>query len=106
MIKRFDIVRIKTVENVTWLSGPSSRPASPQGNWSVVAGTEDDTILISKDETVARIPIQDVVKVADYGIEHALDSIKKIRNPADVAKHPMGALRLENNDGKGKKGKE
>lgn len=100
MIKRFDIIRIKTVKNVEWLSGPASRPASPQGNWSVVAGLPDGKILIAKDETVAQIPMEDVFKVADYGIEHAVGSIKKIRTLADLKKHPLGAHKTEEDHGK------
>ena len=99
MIKRFDIVRLKTVQNVHWISGPAARPASPQGNWSVVAGIDDgDHILVAKDETVAKVPIKDVEKVADYGIEHAFDSIKKIRTPEDLKKYPLTALK-EQEDG-------
>ena len=98
MIKRFDIVRLKTIERVTWLSGPASRPASTQGNWSVVAGIGDE-VLVAKDETIARIPITDIIKVADYGIEHAFNSIKKIRTNADLKEHPL-IHKLEKSDGK------
>ena len=91
-IKRFDIVMIRTIEHVKWLSGPASRPAKPQGRWSVVAGIggNDDEVLIAKDQTLCKIPISDVVKVADYGPEHALESIKKVRNRSDLKKHRLG----------------
>lgn len=89
MIKRFDIVRIKTIDRVTWLSGPASRPAPPQGNWSVVAGVGADLLMLAKDETIIQIPISDVLKVADYDIKHALESIKKIRSHNDLKKFPL-----------------
>jgi hypothetical protein len=90
MIKRFDIIRLKTTKNIKWLSGPAGRPADPRGNWSVIAGVEDtDRLLISKDETTAQVPESDVIKVADYGFEHAIESIKKIRTKTDIEKYPL-----------------
>lgn len=93
MIKRFDIIRLKTTKRVTWLSGPASRPASPQGNWSVVAGLEDDYIMIAKDETVAKIPVSDVFKVADYDIKHAIGAMRKISSLDDLKKFPLGVTK-------------
>lgn len=104
-LKRFDIVQIKTIERVTWLSGPASRPATPQGNWIVYAGVGmGDDIMIVKDETVAQIPASDVFKVADYGTEHALEHIKKIRTASDLKKYPLTPIK-ETSDGKEGKGR-
>jgi len=90
-LKRFDIVIIKTIKNVQWLSGPASRPASPQGRWSVVAGVEGvKKIMLAKDETLCIIPIDDIIKVADFGPEYAMKSIKKVRNHADLKKTKFG----------------
>ena len=108
MIKRFDIIRLKTTKNIKWLSGPAGRPADPRGNWSVVAGVANtDILLISKDETIAQVPESDVIKVADYGFEHAVESIKKIRTLDDIEKHPLIKEKEDGEEGKeGRKGRE
>jgi hypothetical protein len=77
-IKRFDIVKIKTIKNVNWVSGPAGRPASPKGNWSVMAAVDDDYMIV-KDQTVIRIPKNDVALVIEYDLDKAIDSIKKKR---------------------------
>lgn len=89
MIKRFDLVKIRTIENVKWLSGPAGRPASPQGNWSVVAGIGKDTLILSKDETVIQIPATDVLKIADYSAESVVKRIKSIRSMEDIKNFKM-----------------
>lgn len=76
-IKRFDLVQLKTVQNVKFLSGPANRPAKPQGNWTVVAGVGTDELLVAKDETIIRIPVFDVVKIADYDLKRIINTIKE-----------------------------
>lgn len=93
MIKRFDLVSIKTIGRVKWLSGPASRPATPQGNWVVICGIGKNELMLSKDETLIRIPILDVFKVADYGIDHAIRSVRDIRTKSDIGKHKLTALK-------------
>jgi len=66
-IKRFDIVKLKTIENVKWMSGPSGRPATPIGNWSVI-GNIKTSLLLSKNNTIIKVPVNDIVKIADYDI--------------------------------------
>jgi hypothetical protein len=85
MIKRFDLVRLKTVARVNWLSGPASAPASPQGVWSVVAGVEgSDVLLLARDETLIRIPVEDVIKVSDYDVQNAREVLRRIKNKKDL----------------------
>jgi hypothetical protein len=102
MIKRFDLVRIKTTKNITFLSGPASRPANPNGIWVVYAGVDDDEIILTRKETIIRIPITDTIRVAEYGLEHAFESIKKIRTKADILKHPFSSLKELDHDKKEK----
>ena len=97
MIRRFDIVKIKSVERVIWMSGPAGRPASPKGCWSVIMGVGDDELLLAKDETVIRIFKDDVVKVADYNLVDTLDMIQKVRSLEDLDKF----IKLEKENGKG-----
>lgn len=65
MLKQFDIVQIKSAKNIKFLSGPPGRPASPQGNWSVIGFIGSD-VLISKDETVVRTPLSEIRLIASY----------------------------------------
>lgn len=102
MIKRFDLIRIITVKNVVWVSGPTGRPASPKDEWSVI-GHIGDVLYIAKDETIAQIPVKDVMKVADYSLEKALEGIKKVRNFKDLEKYRFGGV--ENGSGQEKAGK-
>jgi hypothetical protein len=85
-MKRFDLVRILSIDNVKWLSGPAGRPASPHGNWSVVAGIGDKELLISKDETLVRIPKKDVALIASYDNQRVIDTISRINSAEDLDK--------------------
>lgn len=91
MIKRFDLVKLRTTENVHWMSGPAGRPASTQSIWSVVAGVEGDKLMLSSDQTLIIIPVVDVIKVGDYDLEHTLSYLKSRcilrRKPEETKKH-------------------
>lgn len=91
LIKRFDLVRLKTIKNVVWVSGPSGRPATPQGLWSVV-GNVGKILFIAKDETIAQIPVSDVLKVADYDLDSVLSRIKQVRSLKDLTKFKIGGV--------------
>lgn len=84
MIKRFDIVVIKTVEHVEWVSGPANRPASPKGLWVVAAGVGENELLLTRDETVIRIPTADVQKTVDYDPQTAIEQLKHIKSMDDL----------------------
>lgn len=79
MIKRFDLVKIKTVKNVKWVSGPSGRSARPDGAWTVVGGGYNGQLTLAKGQTVIMIPEDDVVKIADYSIDNVFKRVKAIR---------------------------
>lgn len=98
MIKRFDLVRIRTIQNITWVSGPTGRPASPKGVWSVVAGVDTTKLMLAKDETIIQIPVDDVIKIADYDIKHVIEKMKQIRTQADLSKLPKPLESEENCD--------
>ncbi len=93
-IKRFDIVRLLRQDNVDWVSGPPGRAATPDGNWIVVAGIDNNKFLLAKEETIIRIPTVDVFKVASYDISEVIAYIKLIRTNADLKRHLK--LELEN----------
>jgi hypothetical protein len=75
-ISRFDLAVIKDISNVKYLSGPSNRPAKPTGTWLVTFVFTDDTILISKDETLVRLPISDVEVIGRYDLQKAKEQIE------------------------------
>lgn len=79
MIKRFDIVVLKTIENVKWVSGPAGRPATPKGQWIVTAVSQNNMVVLSKDETIIQIPIDDVTIVAEYDLSRVIKKIKDIK---------------------------
>lgn len=89
MIKRFDLVKISSIEKVVWVSGPSGRPASPQGTWSVI-GNVGEILFIAKDETVVQIPVNDVIKIADYSVDRVIDNLHKIQSTKDLDKLSFG----------------
>jgi hypothetical protein len=65
LLKQFDIVRILSVKQIRFLSGPPGKPASPNGYWSVVGFIGSD-IIIAKDETIVRAPLSAVSKIASF----------------------------------------
>jgi hypothetical protein len=70
MHKLFDIVRLKQVNNVSFVSGPQNNPASPQGDWKVVGGVGGRQLMLAKDDTIILIPPEDVVIVAEYDLSN------------------------------------
>lgn len=75
MFKQFDIVRIKTTKNVTWISLPPGKQVKdidPNGYWSVV-GSIGIYLIICKESTLVRIPYDDVEKVASYNIDKFIE---------------------------------
>ena len=90
MIKRLDIVKIRSIKRVTWVSGPAARPAGPKGNWSVM-GNIGQILLLAKDETIIQIPVEDVIKVAAYDLNKVIENIKKVKSTADLEKLKKGS---------------
>jgi hypothetical protein len=88
MIDRFDLVKLKTIGSVVWLSGPNGKATSPQGVWTVVAGVGGDRmLLLAKDLTLIQIPREDVFKVASYNANLAAQLIKRIRTVKDLSRY-------------------
>jgi hypothetical protein len=80
-INQFDVVRLITSKNVRYLSGPTGRATSPQGEWSVV-GFVDGEALLAKQTTIIKVPISDIAIIASYDINniknHLVDNIASI----------------------------
>ena len=91
MIKRFDLVALKSTKNVKWLSGPPRRPSSPKGAWSVVSGVSGrDMLLLAKEDTMIQIPVNDVIKVGDYNLDRAMELVKRVRSLDEFEKEVRG----------------
>ena len=71
---QFDVVQLKTVTRVKYLSGPRGYTTSPQGNWTVVSRVDND-VIIAKDNTLIRVPVSDVRVVAVYSIDNVMNNI-------------------------------
>lgn len=78
-MRSFDIVQIKTTKRVRFMSGPQGRAPSPHGNWSIVGFVEADAI-IAKDNTIVRIPVEDLQPVAAMGTDKLMEALQDI-NP-------------------------
>lgn len=83
MFKQFDMIRIKTTKNVTWMSKPEGMGnVDPNGKWSVV-GSLGIYLLVCRNSVLVKIPFDDVEKIANYDITKLFE---------------------ENNDGQGNQG--
>lgn len=81
VFQQLDKVKIVTTTNVSWLSAPPGNATSPKGIWTVV-GILGNELMISKDSTIIKIPIYDVIKVGGYGSETILNDLKRYWNSA------------------------
>lgn len=62
---QFDVVRLVHIKNVKYLSGPPGRVTSPKGEWTIVGFVDRDAVL-AKQSTLIRVPVGDVVRIAEY----------------------------------------
>jgi len=81
---QFDVVRLLTVRNIRFVSGPAGRITSPQGEWSVV-GFVDGEALLAKQTTIIRVPVTDITIVARYDLSQLSEQFKNVSNKIDMA---------------------
>lgn len=74
---RFDQVKIITTKNVKYLSSPPDTIVTPDGLWQVTAAVGEDLLLV-KNSCIIRIPITDVLKVAEYDINNLIGKLGRI----------------------------
>lgn len=74
MFKQFDIVQIVTTKGIKYLSGPEGHAANPNGYWSVVGFVGSEAIL-AKENTLARVPVDDIQKVGSYDMDSLFDKL-------------------------------
>ena len=86
MWQRFDKIQLLTTRNIKFLSGPSGRPATPDGNWSIIGNLPGGMLLAAKDETIIAVPLTDVKKVAEYSIDKVLKNIRRVKSMSDLKK--------------------
>jgi hypothetical protein len=68
MLKQFDVIQIMTTKRIRYVSGPPGHSASPSGNWSVIGFVGSD-VMAAKDNTVVRVPVSDIRKIANYDMK-------------------------------------
>jgi len=78
--QQFDLVYILSTQKVYWVSGPSGRPAKPQGLWSIVAFRSDGKLVLSKDETIILTDITNISKAGTYDINEVFKSLEESNN--------------------------
>lgn len=64
---QLDQVTLKTTRRVSYLSAPPGVTVSPEGLWSVSVVMGDE-LLLTKQQTVIKIPAADVTLVSKYDI--------------------------------------
>jgi hypothetical protein len=74
MFKQLDIVQILTTRGIKYLSGPEGHATSPQGNWSIVGFVGSEAVL-SKENTLVKVPLTDIKKVASYSVEGFMEQL-------------------------------
>jgi hypothetical protein len=74
-LKQLDTVYITSTKRVKYLCAPPDKEVTPKGSWSVAAIIGQD-VLITKDETVVLIPIEDVLKSGENHLDVILDYLK------------------------------
>ena len=74
MFKQLDIVQILTTRGIKFLSGPEGQATTPQGNWSIV-GFVGSEVILSKENTLVKVPLSDIRKVASYSVEGFMEQL-------------------------------
>ena len=72
-IKQFDLVTLKTTQNVKFLTAPDENEVSPHGMWSVIGIVNKTNVLVCKDGAVCLLPMDDIVLVAEYNINKMIE---------------------------------
>jgi hypothetical protein len=92
--RQFDVVRLLHTKNIKYLSGPRGRATSPKGEWSII-GFIDREAILAKQNTIIRIPIPDIVRIAEYNKDALFDKLKQAGKPTiSVIKAASQALGL------------
>ena len=98
MLKQFDIVQIITTKRIRYLSAPPGSASSPQGDWNVV-GMVGPEVVAAKNDTLVRIPLQDVRKVGSYNLNDFLrelyDAGYKTVQTYSMAEHVSKVLDID-----------
>jgi len=79
--RQFDIVRLLRIDKVKYMSGPRGRAASPKGEWSIV-GFVDGEAVVAKQGTIIRIPVGDIVRIAEYSKDELFTKLKQTGKPS------------------------
>lgn len=69
LIKRFDQVRLLTTRRINYVHAPAGTELSPKGIWSVAGIVNNSDLLCVQNTVTIKVPIADVLKVADYDID-------------------------------------
>lgn len=92
--RQFDIVRLRHTKNIKYLSGPRGRATSPKGEWSIV-GFIDREAILAKQNTIIRVPVSDIARIAEYNKDALLDKLRNVGKPTiNVLKSASQALGL------------
>ena len=82
-IGQFDQVQIVTTKNVCYLSAPPDVVPDPSGVWSVAAIINDSEVLLIKKNATIRIPMMDVLKIAEFELNNVFNRLGRLSNGED-----------------------
>lgn len=77
-IGRFDQIKILTTRNVSYISAPPGTEITPNGVWSVATVISQEELLCVRKNITIRIPIKDVLKIADYNLSDIMKNLGKL----------------------------
>lgn len=76
--EQFDMVRITTTRNVEWMIDVPGKIPDPNGIWSIICTyPQTGELLIQKDTAIIKIPVIDVIKVANFSVGTVFDKLEK-----------------------------
>jgi len=81
-LEQFDVVQIVKQDHVKYLSAPQGAATKPDGHWTITGFVEGDA-LISKQDTIIRIPVSDIRPVAKYDLENFEKKLRGTRGKKD-----------------------
>lgn len=98
MLKQFDIIQIITTKKIRYLSAPPGSATSPHGDWNVIGMVGTD-VIAAKDNTMVRVPMQNVRKVGSYNLnaflEELYDAGFKRRSEFTISDHAAKMLDID-----------
>lgn len=77
ILRQLDLIQLRTIARVSYLSAKPGESASPHGTWSVV-GLIGADVVAAKDGIIIRIPMQDVERIGSSDYNQVLEEMRRL----------------------------